>query len=427
MKRAAGQLANFNDERLFKDASEGIALIVDNATKFDDAGRCLHQSGNCRASTIMRGFAEEEAAKVLILIDLVRCPRRFNRRNQVAKRFYGHVAKRIYAMTCDYPRISSFKEFRQLVNAESRPYYLDGPNWVDWVFVNSIVADREQTLYVDFVQNLNPEEGEHYWNAPFEPSPAPRHYETPKCVALSHALSELGAKSPSGLSAIAQVWRGFEPEPGTDRGEIHNLNRRTLEELERCSGTTRDERAEQFITRVWSFPLWSLEIREPRGKRGVPMELLEERKRTIEWIEETEAKRDPPPAINRTKVEELSNAYAAWSSDVDAIVRKTAPKSGFHFRSTEEIGRDFEQPSYARVEQLFRALTETEKAALLALGWFDKERVGAHWTRIHARATSAVSTLDEDYHLSMGGHWLGGLERWEQKPKPFTSGRLRSH
>ena len=102
MKRAAQELATFRDERLFKELSEGIALVVDNALKLDDAARCLHQGDNYRASAIMRGNAEEEAAKVQILIDLVRCPRAFQGRSRVAKRFYGHVAKRIYAMTCDY-------------------------------------------------------------------------------------------------------------------------------------------------------------------------------------------------------------------------------------------------------------------------------------------------------------------------------------
>ena len=428
MKRAAAQLANFKDERLFKEASEGITLIVENAIKFDDAARCLHEGGNYRASAIMRGLAAEEAAKTLILIDLVRCPRAFQGRGQVAKRFYGHVAKRVYAMTCDYRKIWTFKEVSQLVKAESSPYFLDGPNWVDWVFINSIVSDREQDLYVDFVQDLNPQQGKPYWTAPLEPNPTPRHYETPQCVALAHALLELGTKTAEGLSALAGIWRGFTPNPQTDRKEIYRLNRRTLQELRRrCSDTVADDPAEQFITQVWSFPLWPLDMEEPQRQPDVLNDLLAHRERTIEWIEQIEAERDPPPAISCEKVEELSSAYAAWEREADNLTRENAPKKGLHIIAPEVMEKSLALSSLERVRELFRPLTQAEKASLLALAWFDKESTPADWPKIHKRAESMVSTLPEHYQIHLGHHWQSGLERWERKPQPFRPGRLPKH
>ena len=67
-------LANFADERMFAEMSEGIPLIVKSAEELDEAGRQLFVAGEFRASEIVKGLAEEEAAKVLILLDSVRCP-----------------------------------------------------------------------------------------------------------------------------------------------------------------------------------------------------------------------------------------------------------------------------------------------------------------------------------------------------------------
>ena len=134
MRRAIGDLEQFADDRLFEALSEGLPLIVDNAASLHESACRLHREGEARASEVMRGFAEEEAAKFLILIDYVRCPRIPERRSQVLKRFYGHVAKRIHAEACAYPRIQSFEELCEFVESECRPWYLDGPNDVDWIF-----------------------------------------------------------------------------------------------------------------------------------------------------------------------------------------------------------------------------------------------------------------------------------------------------
>ena len=148
-----------------------MPLIVDNAVSLDETAHRLYREKESRASEIMQGFAEEEAAKFLILIDFVRCPRDSDRRAQVLKRFYDHVEKRVYAMTCSYPRIASFRELSELVDSECRSYYLDGPNWVDWISPNSISANREQALYVDYVRDITDAVGEYHWTTPPVHSP----------------------------------------------------------------------------------------------------------------------------------------------------------------------------------------------------------------------------------------------------------------
>ncbi len=148
MQRAIFDLEQRSDEVPFETSSEGMPLIVDDAVSFDETACRLFQNGEFRASEIMRGFADEEAAKVLILVDYVRCPKTSEQRAQVLKRFYGHVAKRIQAMVCRYPRIASFAELAELVESEWRPWYLDGPNGVDWIFPNSISQKRENDMLI---------------------------------------------------------------------------------------------------------------------------------------------------------------------------------------------------------------------------------------------------------------------------------------
>lgn len=424
MRRAVGNLASFSDDRLFEEVSEGIPLIVENAVSLDQTAQRLHQEEEFRASEIMRGFAEEEAAKVLILIDLVRCPRDWDDRAGIARRFYGHVAKRIYAMTCSYPNIASFKELRELVESECRPYYLDGPNWVDWIFPNSIAAEREQALYVDYVRDITNVPGECHWSSPGVSLPNPWPYKSPDCVALSQALSDAGANSPDGLAAIANIWRGIEPEPETDRRELRRLVAHTLERLAMCGLGTGDETASDLIVWNWSFPLWPLTIKEPRGKPEDLEELREERARTVAWIQKTQAKRSPPPAIARSKVEALSNAYENWKRDVDEGVTSRAGGNAGSLRiqSSEDIRKDFELQSYARLRELFRELTEEERTALLALGWYARETVG-DWPRIYERAKDSASTLDDGYQIGQGFYWRAGLDRWEKKPGPFKAGQ----
>ena len=425
MRRAILNLEQLSDGALFETLSEGMPLIVENATGLDETAQRLYRDGELRASEVMRGFAEEEAAKVLILIDYVRRPRKSGRRTQVLNRFYGHVAKRIHAMACEYPEIVSFGELSDLVERECRPWYLDGPNDIDWIFPNSISEKRERDLYVDYVQDVTDAAGACYWVSPVPPDDSQSQYPTSDCVMLVQSLSGAGAVSAGGLAEIADVWRGFAPEPDTDRGELHHLIVETLDRLARRCGAV-DEAVARFIVWHWPFPLWPLMIREPRPDYGYLDGLREERELTIDWIMETEAKRDPAPAISRSKVEKLNDAYIAWQSDVDAREERQAESrcNKFRFHSPAEFAQDFRLPSYVALQDMFRDLTGDERAALLALGWFARERV-ADWPRIQERAVKAEPTTNENCQIGCARYWLAGLKRWEERPRPFRAGRLR--
>ena len=179
-------------------------------------------------SEILRLAAEEEAAKVLILLDAVRCPRverqsDFNRQLQY---FNDHLAKGIYAQYC-WRRPHSFSAVREWVDRERKEYYLDGPNNVDWIFYNEILRQREETIYVDYVEN----DGAHFWH-------------DPRCT------DELGLQTiDENLTVHA----------------LFDLNNNCLESLHAVGLLeTDDSGVITTIANRWLFPLYPLDLRKDR-------------------------------------------------------------------------------------------------------------------------------------------------------------------
>ena len=418
MRRAATDLANLSDESLFQEISEGISHIIENAVDLDEAASCLWQAEKYRAAEIISGFAEEEAVKVLILIDVVRCPRsNQSEKVETLKCFYDHLAKKIYSKMCSY-RINSFEEAREIIEIERRPFYLDGPRDVDWIFFNSIQSERENSIYVNYVQDITKENGPHFWSCPLPSDSYLPKYRTPASVNVARAICNVGAGTPKGLAIIADIWRGFEPTPKTSDECLKRLKVRTLERLNEEGLYVSEDSNEQLIIANWSFPLWSLTIRLDKGNLK---ELRSDREDYIRWIEETEAKRDPPPVIPRDKVEALSDAYRKWETERDEKGMITDPDSKIKkFR----IGFDsYKLLSFKKLERIFQELTEQERIDLLALAWFTRDRI-ANWPNVYERARTMVEVLNYKYQIGLGNDWLMGLERWEAKPSGFQPGRF---
>ena len=422
MKKAILELAGWPENRLHETIAEGVPLIVDNATSLDESARRLFALEEYRASDVMRGFAEEEAAKVLVLLDAVRCPA--ERRRETLKCFHNHLAKRIYALACSFPSIHSFDEFQGFVAEERRPYYLDGPNSVDWIFPNSIISHREQAIYVDYVRDITEESPRHWWVAPLTLSEQFGGYRSPESVELCRAFCEAGAKSMEGLAVIADAWRGFVPETDTGREDLPERIANMLTTLEKRGFRATDGAANAILSN-WSFPLWPFDLtKEPKAM--TPKELREHRRLTIAWIEEMESRRDPPPAIDRTKVEAMSRAYANWQDECDrgdADLAKSAG-SAIRVRTSDEWAKRHDLESYRRLRAMFEELDQEERAALLALAWYAQERPPADWPATYERARGSLASMSTTYQIGQGWNWLAGLRRWEEKPAPFSAGSL---
>ena len=148
-ERAIVELDKLHGKDFFEKIAEGMETVLENAQTIHSHACKLKEQGLIRGARILNIIAEEEAAKYLILLDAVRCPRKDNMLINHLKHFNDHLAKGIYVVCCKL-RPAHFKELREYIDMERERYYLDGPNDVDFIFYNQILQNREDTFYVDY-------------------------------------------------------------------------------------------------------------------------------------------------------------------------------------------------------------------------------------------------------------------------------------
>jgi AbiV family abortive infection protein len=160
--RAIKDLAQLNSQEFFVQVAEGLAHVCENAARFNQGAKLLAAAENYRGAKVLEAFAKEEAAKYLILLDAVRCPRT-NHDYFVGQldKFNQHLVKGIYAEAASW-RPADYLEVKNAVEHLCDDYYLDGPNGIEWIFENWIIRQREESIYIDYVEN----DSEHVWITP---------------------------------------------------------------------------------------------------------------------------------------------------------------------------------------------------------------------------------------------------------------------
>lgn len=239
--------------------AEGLELLVEHVSTLNDDLAFLAAEGRSRGAGALEAQAQEEAAKVLILLDLVRMGWRDQKlaARQIS-RFYDHLARCIYAEVSKM-RPAKFSEIRSLVDDMRETHYLDGPNDMDWIFRNRLLSSREEDLYVDYVQH---EDGATWV------TPAQRHrlgfWPNTAVQKLVLGMHRSGVTSRQGLDVLASVWSGQVIENATRWPVVAGLNHKVLAQLHDDGvvlpeGTSADARR---VINQWTFPLHGLELRE---------------------------------------------------------------------------------------------------------------------------------------------------------------------
>lgn len=254
--------------------SEGLGLLVEQVATLNGDLALLAEAKRQRGLEMLSAQADEEAAKVLILLDAVRMDQRDERAlARALGRFYDHLARCIYVEMAEMSP-ADLGEVRRLVETMRPSHYLDGPNEVDWIFPNQLLARREQSLYVDYVHE---EEGDR-WVTPATndgfllPRPMSAIRE------LVGALHRLGCTSSTGLMIIGEAWKGATLDDGTRWTEVAAISRSIVERLV-DEGIAHAEATPQDTTRVieqWPFPMGAVDLSELRVSRS---ELAAERDR----------------------------------------------------------------------------------------------------------------------------------------------------
>ena len=143
----AKRLCQMPERKRLPFMAEGLPVILDSAQSFWKAAQQLRDHG--REARVLEGFAEEEAAKILILMDVVRCPPKLvaSKLGSLIGWFYDHLARLIYAEAVSWKPMN-LAQLRDYVDQYRRGHYIEGyageyivPNWA--------VYERESGLYAD--------------------------------------------------------------------------------------------------------------------------------------------------------------------------------------------------------------------------------------------------------------------------------------
>lgn len=237
--------------------ADGLELLAEHANTLAADAATLLDVGRPRGAAAINALAREHAARFLILLDLVRLGWRDQQRAQrQVKRFVDHRAAGIYAEV-SVGRPADLAEVRRYVDHLRRQRYLDGPNDVDWIFRNSVDADREEALYVDYVSTededrwLTPALRDNWW-----------HAREDQVVTLVGCMQRAGLTAKAALDMTAAAWRTVLVEDDTNWQVVRRVNVDVLKRvadagLQRPGLTQRDL---QQVVETWTFPLYALDM-----------------------------------------------------------------------------------------------------------------------------------------------------------------------
>ena len=154
---------------------------------------------------------------------------------------------------------ATFGEVLSIVESMRPSLYLDGPNDVDWIYRNQILARREESLYVDYVHD---EDGDR-WVTPAAYDEMRFGHELP-VLDLIVAMHRVGLFGRESLAVIRDAWSGAVLETDTHWVTVQARNRQVLEALD-ANGLVPPGATPQDVGRVlnrWTFPLGTLELEQ---------------------------------------------------------------------------------------------------------------------------------------------------------------------
>ena len=250
-----------HDERLLF-LADGLPAILASARSLWQGSSQLPDEMK-REAAVLHGLASEEAAKALILMDAVRCPKHIadRRMGKITGWFYSHLARLLYAAACEW-RPSNLADLREYIDHERKTHYLEG-EFSEYIAPNWALHQRESVLYVDI--EVTEHDGPR-WSSPYE---AVSIYGSncssqPDSLCLVEAMDKVGIFTPAGLKATSEVWGQVEFIEEESRVDDHRLKNQLFGRLDREKLTAHDvtERHVQALVDLWRLPMYNLELRE---------------------------------------------------------------------------------------------------------------------------------------------------------------------
>ncbi|MET4666706.1 hypothetical protein [Sphingomonas sp. PvP056] len=237
--------------------AEGLTIILSSARSFWNAAEKLPD--NPREASVLEGFATEESAKALILLDLVRCPpsKIDERIGRIIKNFYSHLARLIYANAQSW-RPVNVAQLQEYVDSKRQSHNLEG-GMSEYILPNWATYSRESMLYADIEQH---EDSEPQWRDPTRFSRAGIHTR-PFALTLVEALDAVGVFSRAGLEATSKIWGNVDFLANEHSGHVQDLTGQLAKRLDAeglVSETANNDHVRWFYDR-WQMPMYNLDFK----------------------------------------------------------------------------------------------------------------------------------------------------------------------
>ena len=254
------RLCQLSEAKRFEFFSEGLPIILESAQGFWKAAQQLKDTSP-REAAVLVGFAEEEAAKILILMDGARCPAKLvpGKLNVIIGWFYDHLARLIYAEAVGW-KPSHLAELRSYVDHHRRTHSIEG--YVgEYIVPNGPVDARERKLYADIEAY---DDGTLAWSAP--PTRVLRSSwstrSAPHALLVAEAMQQLGLFSVAGLKATSQIWGRVEFKDAANNHDGNRLMEALLERLiaEKLPLETAEQEHVSALYNDWQIPMCNLDL-----------------------------------------------------------------------------------------------------------------------------------------------------------------------
>jgi hypothetical protein len=264
------QLARVEPAARLRLLADGLPILLASTEDLIAAAETL-RGKHPRAAAIIERQAHEEAAKILILLDYVRCPLSMSDRaqGQIAA-FYRHESRAIYAKACNWVAYD-VEMLRGYVDSTRASHSVEG-NVGEWIIPNWDFYRREAELYADLTRV---DTGAFAWNEPLDWRPVdgllPRFEAS--VLGLVRALGRLGFYNAEALRIFADIWR---PHAFMSAAEGSELAERLLEETLTAfmeKGLVSDDATDADLRtayRSWPLPMYAIDVLP----RDVPLEDL---------------------------------------------------------------------------------------------------------------------------------------------------------
>ena len=272
-------LAQLTPARQLDLIAEGLPILLKSADELLTAAEALDD--HSRAAAILIGQATEELSKILILMDIVRCPPKARGAliGRMFKWFYDHLPRLLYAEAQGWKPMT-VSQIQEYVDNSRRSHDIEGFAG-EFVMPNSTLFARENRLYADIVTH---EDGEPVWSEPSDWKHPQLWGGRISVWQVAKALSDTGAFSRAGLEIVSDVWGAVD---FIGEVECHSVPRDlTYAMLERLhiAGLISENAEEgqlRYLYEQWQVPMYRLDFKPIQ----VPLEELRAAQEAALWNE----------------------------------------------------------------------------------------------------------------------------------------------